>query len=128
MAKETKAERAVREELEAEASYQDFVRKYPTRFAALLFDAAVKHNDVLIVARLDAETYRFARENETWSDVVLKTTAPANRDWEALYNLEAAEQLVKNRETELDEENRKYHARQTAFAKLSKEERELLGV
>lgn len=128
MAKETKAERAVREELESEVAWQKVVREYPTRFAALMFDAAVKHNDVLIVARLDAETYRFGREDETWSDIVLKTTAPANRDWEVLYELEKAEQLVKNREAELDEANRKYHARQTALAKLSKEERELLGV
>ena len=128
MAKETKAERAVREEAEAVVAWAIFVQEYPTRFAAVMFDAAVKHNDVLTVSKLDDETYSFSRENENWSDVALKATPPVNRDWEVLYLVEKAEQLVKNRQTELDEENRKYHARQTALAKLSKEERELLGV
>jgi hypothetical protein len=128
MAKETKAERAIREEEEAVIAWWKFSQEYPTRFAALMFNVAVIHNDVLDVVKLDAETYKFYKDGESWSETELKTTPPLNRDWEVLYDLEAAEQLVNNREMELDEEERKNCARQAALAKLSKEERELLGV
>jgi hypothetical protein len=128
MAKETKAERAAREEFEAEVSYQNFVREYPARFVAVMYEYLTREHAGFRVHKLDAETYSFSREDYSYSNRELKVAPPANRNWEAVEALEEVEHYLADYARELAEENRKFMVKQTALAKLSKEERELLGV
>ena len=125
--KETKAEATVRENLEYEAQYAAFVETYAARFAAAMFDYMTLTWTGFSVSRLDAETYVFSSQ-ESYSTVELKVTPPANRNWEAVAKLEQVEDYLKEYALEQEEENRKYYAKQAALNKLSKEERELLGL
>ncbi len=127
MAKETKAERLAREELEAEASYQAFVREYPARFAALMYEYLSLEHAGFNVDKVDDETYSFYR-GEKWSSYELKVTPPANRNWEVVSNLEEVESKLAEYAAEQAEETRKYSLKCAALGKLTKEERELLGV
>lgn len=129
MAKETKAEAAARQELEAEVSYQKFVREYPARFAAVLYEYMDLHYVGFRVKKLDEETYSFNRDSDNrWSERELKVTPPANRNWESVSALEDVERELKNYAEEQAEERRKATVRQAALSKLNAEERELLGL
>jgi hypothetical protein len=128
MAKETKAEAAARHELEAEVSYQAFVREYPARFAAVLFEYLQLEHAGFRVKKMDAETYSFYRADHQWSDRVLKVSPPANRNWEVTTLLGEVESELADYAAEQAEADRKYAVKAAALLKLSAEERELLGV
>jgi hypothetical protein len=128
MAKMTKAEQLHNAELEAEASYQKFVCEYPVRFVAAMFAYLQLDHAGFRVKKLDAETYSFSCEDYSYSDRELTVTPPANRNWETVNALEEVEHYLADYARELAEANRQYAVKQAALAKLSKEERELLGV
>jgi hypothetical protein len=128
MVKETKAEQLHNAELEAEVSYQKFVREYPARFVAAMYEYLTLEYAGFRVHKLDAETYNFSVEGERWSDCELKVAPPANRNWEVVEALESVERGLLRYAAEQAEANRQYAVKQAALAKLSKEERELLGV
>ena len=125
--KETPAERAVRENLQYEAEYAAFVETYPARFAALLFDYMNLEYAGFRVKRLDAETYLFTG-CLAWSTTELKVSPPANRNWEVVSALEETENYVDMFAQEQEEAARKHEAKKAALNKLTKEERELLGL
>jgi hypothetical protein len=128
MAKETKAEAAARHELEAEASYQAFVRQYPARFACVLFKYMELEHAGFRVKRMDHETYSFYRVDHRWSERELKVTPPANRNWEVTTLLGDVESELADYAAEQAEADRKFAVKTAALAKLNKEERELLGL
>lgn len=127
MARMTKAEQAAAQELEAEVSYQKFVREYPARFAHVLFNFATMNNSELRVKKADADRFVFSTEND-WESRTLRVAAPTKQDWELVEDLEYVERLLSDYHAERAEEQRKYEVRTAALAKLTKEERELLNV
>lgn len=129
MARETAAEKRVR--LEQERAERDarvwaeFTATYPVRFANVLFKYMELHYDRFYVKKLDDETYQFERD---YTDETLKVTPPANYDWEYFNALDSVETAVREYYEEKQEAERKYAVRRAALAKLTAEEKELLGV
>lgn len=127
--RETAAERRAREAANRQEHevrvWAEFTAQYPKRFAALLFAYADLDYAEFRVKKLDDETYEFSHK---YTDVTLKVTPPLNYVWDVMNNLESAEYELKEYQEEVAEEERKYAVKQAALAKLSKEERELLGL
>ena len=127
MARMTKSQQALHDELEAEVSFQAFVREYPARFAKVLFSFATVDNSQLNVKQVDATHFVFSTEN-AWETRTLAVASPANQSWDAVEDLEHVERLLKQYDDERAEEQRKYEVRNAALAKLNAEERELLNL
>jgi hypothetical protein len=121
--KETKVEAEARRAREADAEYAEFVQSYPVRFVALMFN--FMDTPGFSVKRVDAETYEFnSNESEWW----LRVSPPINRNWETVTAMEDAEHAFAQYAADRAEESRQMMVRSTALAKLTAEERELLGV
>lgn len=129
MARETAAEKRARMEQErAERDarvWTEFTAQYPVRFANVLFKFMELSYAQFSVRKVDDETYEF---EHNFTNEQLSVTPPVNYDWEVLNNLDRLEAEVREHYEELEEENRKRQARVTALAKLTTEERELLGL
>lgn len=128
MAKETKAEREARMANELAAEWAEFVAAYPTRFAALMFAYMDLSHVGFQVRKIDAETYEFTRHEYLYRQFTLKVTPPANYSYETTDAVETLEAALADYAREEAEAQRRYQVKQAALAKLSKEERELLGV
>ena len=123
MAKETKAERTLREATESMERQVQAASTYLTRMLALVeraqkanFELEVKNSTFVLRDRdedeRDVRLCTLYPEYTTWNDDQL-----ASCEWDLTYKEEATK-----------ESNRKFLATQVALAKLSKEEKELLGL
>jgi hypothetical protein len=74
------------------------------------------------------DNYAFSPpEDISWWDA--RFLLPAEmKEWEDFYNLENVESYVKAYAKQKEEKERRYEMRKAALAKLTKEERELLGI
>lgn len=130
MAKETKAERQLREEAAADLQYNEFKQTYHNRFASAMFMFMNLSHEGFSVSEGNPGTYVFTRyEKDAWNGVLhLPATLPEFQDWALMTALTEVEEMFRAYMKEKAEAERKSLVRQTALAKLSKEERELLGV
>lgn len=121
MARMTKEEKQAK--MEAEAREMEAVSRatYPARLMVLL-ERAYKEN---FEVRPLAGRFEVQDRDEKLERTVFLTLEYSLPNEEELEELEFQ---VNNKERERAEAERKYQARQTALAKLSKEERELLGL
>lgn len=135
MARKTKAEQQ-REVEQAQADlWDDFVRQYPARFARVLYEYAYKQHEGFRVAFYE-ETgkYRFLVDNddaELWADRVLMPSLEAVSfadQTDVIYTLECIEGCLMSMQQYKDRVAEQYQKRAQALAKLTKEEKELLGV
>lgn len=122
MARETKAQRLEREAAERRDYEELMAATYPTRLMAML-ERATKANYELTV-----EAGKFLLEDRDERDynrrqVLTLQYSAANQ--EALHELDWR---VEMKEEAAAEAQRRYQVKQSALAKLSAEERELLGV
>jgi hypothetical protein len=122
MARKTKQELAA-ERLAYEAQQEQEAREaYPARLMAVLalateknnFELSVRENQFYVVDRDDrADDYLLPYKFE---------------DYKSLYSLESLENAVDSKARARAEQERKYLVRQSALAKLTAEERELLDL
>jgi hypothetical protein len=128
MAKETAKERKEREEAASELLFAKTKAEYPKRLMRAMANYAALP-DFSFTADLTLEdNYAFSPpEDISWWDA--RFLLPAEmKEWEDFYNLETVESYVFKYAEARAEEERKYEMRKAALAKLSKEERELLGI
>ena len=123
MAKETKAERTARETAVREAMMEEQRATYPARLLAMLERA----QDANFELRVKCGMYTLFDRDDSYSDVVLLVLTPFYTD-ESEEVLDGLVWVLESKEEAEKEANRKQLARQTALAKLSKEEKELLGL
>ena len=132
MVKETKAVRQAREAEEQMAKdrteWAEFTAGYPANFANLMFEYAKLDYAGFRIKKLDHETYFFSRDDYSYKEYELKVTPPVNYVWEYLHEFDQAYELLHDYAREKAEESRKQMVRSAALDKLSKEERELLGI
>lgn len=121
MAKETKAERTLREATEAMARVAEERATYLARLLAWLERA----QDANFELRVKDGMYQLSDRDDRYAETV----------WLAPYYTEQTEAAltgfswaVEYKEEAAKESNRKFLAKQNALAKLSKEEKELLGL
>lgn len=121
MARETKAQREARLEAEHQAQLAVAKATYTERLMAVLARATKENFELEVKDMLFKVEDRDERRRvphflpPTWTET-------ADMD---LYSLEVCVEL---KEEERTESERRYQAKQTALSKLSKEERELLGL
>ena len=129
--KQTKAQKmaaeAERVEREQAREWRAIAPDYAKRFAWVLFYAA--SHDRLFEVTKENEYYTFRLLN-TWGDtkVFLPFEFPTEQDWEMTRNLANIEDAIQEILEEEREEKRKQQVRIDALAKLSDEERQLLGL
>lgn len=126
MPRESKVEREAREAVDRYNEWTLFCDSYPTRFASLMFAYFEHAHAGFRVVKCDSETYTFGRH--AYGFVDLSVTPPANHNYDTMYVMGRAEAALQEYELEVAEENRKYQAKSAALAKLTKEEKELLGL
>ena len=119
MARETKAERLVREAMEAEERHAVAVQTYPVRLMALLERASKLGFNLEVLNG----TFRVAVPNSDEYFLFNYAHSGASED-----NLHDLEWRVGAREREQAEEQRRYNLKQAALAKLTEEERDVLGL
>ncbi len=123
MAKETKAERLVREAAERERVEAEEAATYPQRLMALLSRAqAVNHE---LQANPDLTFTLYDRDDCYNCEYMLNLFRSGDAEERLLYELTWRVEL---KEQEAREAERKYQVKQAALNKLSEEERELLGL
>jgi len=121
MAKETKTERKVRENYECEVRINDERREYLPKFMALL-ERATKLNFAV-----EVKDGKFVvTDRDDYYDSAHYLTADYSE--ESQNKLDNLAYYVDDKQKKQDEENRKFQLKQNALNKLSKEERELLGL
>ena len=120
MARETKAERLVREAAEHEARVEALKAEYPERLMAAMarayennYDVVPKNNEFRLVDRDERDnaftvSYAFTEVNDATLNEL---------DWTLTY-----------KEEKVREERRKMEVRNAAWYKLTEEERQLLGL
>jgi hypothetical protein len=121
MAKETKAQREVRESEERGRSLVEQCRNYPVRLMALL-QRAQNCNFELAVDGMYFRVYD--RDDRDYDVYVVGLEFSTDDDW----NLDNLEFVVREKEDAAREQERKRLARQTALNKLTTEERALLNL
>ena len=121
MARETKAQRLEREAAERAAYEAEMAATYPARLMAML-ERATKVN-----FELEVRDGKFVLEDrdDRRDRVVELTLTYSTENQEALHELEWRVDMKEEAEREAE---RKRLAKQAALAKLTKEERELLGL
>jgi len=131
MARETAAERKNREAMAVIAEYARVKAEYPVRLMSLMAEYeyipgfTFKKDDERNVDHDPATCFLFSIDNAKSFAYRL----PAEMvEWNNYYDLESAEQEVKEYFNNLAEEERKYNVKVAAMAKLTAEERELLGL
>lgn len=121
MARETKAERLAREAAERAAYQAEQAATYPDRLMAMLeratnanWELSVKENKFILNDR-----------DETWAPVFELTLVYSQQNQDTLNELDWRLDV---KEAEIRESARRYQVKQTALAKLSQEEKDLLGL
>jgi hypothetical protein len=126
--KETAKQRKEREELEAKFRFVELQKAYPRRLMRSMMDY-VQLGQFLVVPHISQPDVYVFYPDPNLSYVDAHFDMPAEMiTWDNFYDLEKIEAYVKEYAEAKDEEHRKAQARKDALAKLSKEERELLGV
>lgn len=122
MAKETKAERQAREETELAMYKAEQEATYPARLMNTLQRAQAANFE--LDARNDCTFQLYDRDERGYDEFEVDYfySESANED------LDRLEREVSRKEEQTAEENRKFLVKQSALAKLSKEEKELLGL
>jgi hypothetical protein len=123
MARETKAQRLEREEAERNAYYENLRNSYFTRLMEVL-EKATAVGFVLTVKEgmFNVETQEGHYQDRSYFSLSTESTTDNEDALESL-SWRAERVLAEQKEAE-----RKYRLRQTALSKLSKEEREELGL
>lgn len=121
MARETKADRLLREEAEARAYEAERKATYPDRLLAVLERATDANFELTVVNK----EFRVMDNDDRSADAYLLTYLFSH---ESDATLECLEQAVYWKEAQRAEEDRKFRVKQAALAKLTDEERELLNV
>ena len=123
MARETKAERIIREQAEQEAMYAEFIALYPERLMSAL-ERACKHGWDLSVSEgsFQVSYYDSYNDRET---ITMPPTVSEYNSWGAIDQLESELHSADLREAEY---KRKAMVRQAGLSKLTPEEREELGL
>ena len=129
-AAEKRQEQQAAQDAENAADWELFKKEYPVKFAALIFDfLRFNTTDYSIdIVRIE-NSYEFCWGTE-WNRnrVDLLPVPPENYDWLYLQSFRDAEQAIENEREKLRDAERKELLKQTALAKLSKEERKVLGL
>lgn len=122
MARKTKAELEAERQAANAARMLEEAEAYPAKLMTLLEEATTKNNYELAV-----RNGMFSlRDRNSRSDLALSLTAEyTENSW---YALESLEYDLETAAAERAEAERRYQAKQTALNKLTKEERELLGL
>lgn len=121
MARETKAQRLAREDAERQESLAVAKATYVERMMAVLRRASKQNFELEVSETMHFRvTDRDGREDYFY-------VSPA-WDESADMELEALEQSVEWKEEAAAESHRRFQVKQTALAKLSEEERQLLGL
>jgi hypothetical protein len=132
MVKETAAARREREAKEfdkaKELEWAEFTAAYPANFANLIFEYMGLYYAGFRVRKIDSDTYNFNREDYSWKEFTLQVVPPKSYTWEYINDFDNAYKTLADYAAEKAEERRRESVRMAALAKLSKEERELLGV
>ena len=123
MAKETKAQREARWEAETAALQAKRATEYLPRLMAALEEATNKNNYELMV--VDGKFKLRNRDVESWYDPTWLSPTYSMNDFDVLEDLEFELNLARQAREEAE---RKLATRQAALAKLTKEEREALGL
>lgn len=121
MARETKAQRWAREHAEMKALDEIEVRTYPERLMCVMQRACQSNFELQVV---DGQFFLYDRDKRQREEFWL--TVDHNCDSEEVLQTLTFE--VNYKLTEQEKANRKFHLKQAALAKLSDEERELLGL
>lgn len=123
MPRETAKQRA--ERLIAEQSLLDAERstQYLTKLMAALEEATVKSNYELTVR--NGQFHLRDRDSDSWRSEVSFSPVYSSSEWNALEELEWD---LQRKDDERKEQERRHLLRQAALNKLSKEEKELLGL
>lgn len=123
MARKTKAELVAEREAALEAARFEEQLAYPSRLMAALEDAVTNNNYELTVrAGVFVLTNRNARRPDQFYELWYSYSSVAQ------FNLEDLEDTLRDAAEERELANRRFEMKQNALSKLTKEERELLGV
>jgi len=122
MPRMTKEQLAELQQAEQARTWAEFVQNYPYRFSAMLYQY-LKRNKT--VEQVEPALYRFETE---WQSVVLPVVPSAEYNYETISSLETVEREIELALEREREELRQSQVRLAALAKLSDEERELLGL
>jgi len=123
MPRETKAQRLEREAAERAAREAEQAAQYLPKLMAALEEATKKNNYELTV--VDGVFKLRDRDGESWVEAHFLHPVYTQEDWD---QLESLVWDLKMKAEARAEAERKYLVKQAALAKLSKEERELLGL
>lgn len=130
-AAEKRQEQQAAQDAENAADWEIFKKEYPAKFAALMWDyfKFSRDNYKIVIERVDDDTYAF-RSVDGWhtEDFKLSAVPPENYSWEYLRTFRDAEQAIETEREKQREVERKELLKQTALAKLSDEERRVLGL
>ena len=120
MARETRAQREARWALEVEAQHKANSNAYLSRLMGILEVARSESFELRV------ENARFVLLDFSTSNAKFSFASAYNEDdW---FELDRFEQQLEYRKREHEEQARRVAAKQAALAKLTKEERELLGL
>ena len=132
MVRETARPRREREEKELRetqmAEWAVFTATYPVKFANLMFKYAELDFAGFKISKLDEQTYTFLRCDYAYKQYTLTAIPPSEYDWEYVNEFELAHDLLADYDREQAEVFRRSEMRLNALNKLTKEERELLGI
>lgn len=121
MARETKSERLARELASRQAREAELAATYPERLMAML-ERATNANWELSVKE---NTFILNDRDESWAPVFELTLVYSQTNQDTLNELDWR---VDVKEAEIREAARRYQVKQTALSKLTKEEKDLLGL
>lgn len=121
MARKTKAEKLALQERERRRAMDQQINDYPALLMRIL-EFATEMNYELRVK--EGQFVLHDRDGSSYDDVVLTQTYSD----ESLYRIEMLEGLLECKAEQEREANRRLLVRQSALAKLSAEEREILGI
>jgi len=127
MARETAAQRRDREAAEQAERLAALVAQYPQRFLQALSDALREGVELSAVDPLNG-LYTFTFPNDPYLSRMDVRAVPRIIGWDDIWALERLEDKVNDMRVERQEAERRVEMRKNALAKLTPEERELLGV
>lgn len=112
------------------AEWELFKKEYPVKFAALMWDYfKFSQSNYKISVNRDGDTYSFNVIDGWYTEhFKLNAVPPEQYSWEYLQTFRDAEQAIETEREKQREVERKELLKQTALAKLSDEERKVLGL
>lgn len=129
-AAEKRQEQQAEQDAANAADWELFKKEYPAKFAALMWDYfKYSQTDRNFNITRDNDNYVFTSA-DGWNQIVsiLSVEPPQNYSWEYLQTFLDAEQSIEREREKQREAERKELLKQTALAKLSKDERKVLGL